>query len=1089
MQRDPRRGVTKLERSLCHEPGWYHALTLIERLASLHATPSDRSDITRDLERARQRRARWQAQPPFAHAAAFARRLASDGMTEDDLDHLLGEPIEAVRDRCHAPLTWLVQLDEAFASSAFDEPIPLPESLRGQAMAGILDGIRPLISQGRARLRQGIRDIAQAGAELPFDLDTIERVLLARLPARLVRMMSRTMVLELNVARLRGLLRGGSPEERFQSFVQHLRDRDTMLAILREYPVLARQLVLHVDQWVVTGLEFLQRLCSDWGQIRAVLQPAREPGLLVELSGDAGDQHRNGRSVLIARFDSGFQVVYKPRPLAVDAHFQELLAWIDERGQHPPFRTLQVLDRGTHGWVEFVASQGCTSQAEVQRFYERQGGYLALLYTLGATDFHLQNLIAAGEHPVLIDLESLFHPRFGGRDSHQAEALAGRMLVDSVLDIGLLPVPRWTNDEGESVDTSGLGGASGQLTPHAVPQWENAGTDAMRMVRKRATMEGAQNRPTLGGAEVHAVDHVESLAAGFTTIYRLLRDHRQELLAADGPIARFAGDEVRVILRPTQSYARLLAEGFHPDVLRDALDRDRLFDRLWGWVEHRPVMAHAIPAERTDLNNGDIPLFTSRPGARDLWSSAGERTPDFIDEPGLDVTRRRLQRLSEADLDRQLWIMRASLTTLSQEADRPRRSHPPDGPQTPASRERLLAAARKVGDRLLALAHQGDGDAAWVGLELVNARHWCLRPLAPDLYSGHAGCALFLAYLGAVTGDERYTALARAAVTTMRRQSEDEQTRSPAIGGFSGLGGVVYTLAHLGVLWKEPALFAQADAMVARLPALIERDERLDILAGAAGCIAGLLGLYRHAPSEQARAAALQCGDRLIATAQPMPQGIGWATLGQTPLAGFSHGAAGIALALLELAALTGVERFRTTALGAIEYERSLLRPDAGNWLDLRPAESPDQRTNTAQPRFMTAWCNGAPGIGLARLHGLRHVDDAAARAEIAVALETTMAAGFGRNHSLCHGDLGNLETLLVASQVLDDPRWPAQVNRMAAVILASMERDGWWCANPLGVETPGLMTGLAGIGYELLRLAEPGRVPSVLLLEPPVAG
>jgi hypothetical protein len=38
-----------------------------------------------------------------------------------------------------------------------------------------------------------------------------------------------------------------------------------------------------------------------------------------------------------------------------------------------------------------------------------------------------------------------------------------------------------------------------------------------------------------------------------------------------------------------------------------------------------------------------------------------------------------------------------------------------------------------------------------------------------------------------------------------------------------------------------------------------------------------------------------------------------------------------------------------------------------------------------------------------------------------------------------------------------------------------------------LAVETPGLMTGLAGIGYGLLRLAVPTRVPSVLVLEGPV--
>jgi lantibiotic modifying enzyme len=136
----------------------------------------------------------------------------------------------------------------------------------------------------------------------------------------------------------------------------------------------------------------------------------------------------------------------------------------------------------------------------------------------------------------------------------------------------------------------------------------------------------------------------------------------------------------------------------------------------------------------------------------------------------------------------------------------------------------------------------------------------------------------------------------------------------------------------------------------------------------------------------------------------------------------------------------------------------------------------------------MLSWCNGAPGIGLSRLQMLRHYDDPAIRAEIDVALQTTLRHGFGSNHSLCHGDLGNLETLLQAAQTLDGPQWYGHVGRVASSILESIDRAGWLCANPLAVESPELMTGLAGIGYQLLRLAEPARVPSVLTLAPPVA-
>jgi lantibiotic modifying enzyme len=208
-----------------------------------------------------------------------------------------------------------------------------------------------------------------------------------------------------------------------------------------------------------------------------------------------------------------------------------------------------------------------------------------------------------------------------------------------------------------------------------------------------------------------------------------------------------------------------------------------------------------------------------------------------------------------------------------------------------------------------------------------------------------------------------------------------------------------------------------------------------------------------------------------------MKRGIGWSIEGAItrPLTGFSHGTAGIAWALLELAALTGEEHFRKAALDAIAYERDLFSPEAGNWPHLADNDS-----------FWVTWCHGAPGIGLARLCSLRYLDDANTRTEIDVALQTTLAQGFGTNHSLCHGDLGNLELILQASQTLEDRQWQVRVEQIAAGILESIDQHGWLCGVPLQVATPDLMNGLAGIGYGLLRLAEPARVPSVLVLAAP---
>ena len=95
------------------------------------------------------------------------------------------------------------------------------------------------------------------------------------------------------------------------------------------------------------------------------------------------------------------------------------------------------------------------------------------------------------------------------------------------------------------------------------------------------------------------------------------------------------------------------------------------------------------------------------------------------------------------------------------------------------------------------------------------------------------------------------------------------------------------------------------------------------------------------------------------------------------------------------------------------------------------------------------------------------------------------MSSGFGYNHSLCHGDLGNIELLLQARRLGGGSVWDEESQRIAGSVLVSIEGDGWRCGNPRSVESPGLLTGLAGIGYGLLRLAESQRVPPVLLLSP----
>ncbi|HEV2863656.1 MAG TPA: type 2 lanthipeptide synthetase LanM family protein [Pyrinomonadaceae bacterium] len=1079
-----------IDLSILEDACWFKALTLAERAASLLSAGGP---ATLEGERAERLAARWRGQHPFSDDSIFAARLEACGLDEPGFLRLLGESVEALRRRvAHAP-AWLSEYREAFFPRADDAhqsggPGPTPDEASARTEMGFLLLAEPLIARAMRRLREGVGRIRQTRGHIPFDPESVMGLLVSGfdLPGRLLNLLGRTLILELNVARLQGSLRGETPQQRFHCFLNDLGRREKALGIFREYPVIARRLVECLDNWVSFGLEFLQRLSDDWEALRANIWREQGPRRLEAVQSDVGDTHRGGRSVVIASFDSGLKLVYKPRPLSIDCHFNEVLRWLNERGGHPPFRTLRILDRGSYGWVEFVKAEGCDTESEVRRFYERQGGHLALLYALEAVDIHLENLIAAGEHPVLIDLEALFNP-LGGME-RDAGPLADRVLARSVMSVGLLPQRIWGGEGAEGVEVSGLGGSPDQPMPGHSYSLENPATDEMRVRTEQGKTPAGQNRPRLAGAEVNPQDYADDIVDGFTSVYRLLLKHRDELLSEGGPLDRFAGDEVRVIFRPTQTYGLMLQDSSHPDMLRDALDCDRLFDRLWSEVPKRPYLKRIIPAECADLHRGDIPLLTARPGARDLYTSTNERIADFFDEPSINQVRARLRELGEEDLTRQIWFIRASLTCLTK-GEGTSTGLPPKELLPPADREQLLAGARAVGDRLEMLSLREGECASWIGVNLVGGRFWSLLPLGVDLYDGVAGVALFLAYLGAVTGEGRYTALAKSGVTTLVREVESmlsEPARAPfGVGAFTGWGGVVYALTHLGVLWEEPSLLARAEAVADVLSRLIEEENTFDIIGGSAGCACVLAGLYRVTSSPRVLKMAALCGNRLVGGAKPMTEGVAWeaSLAGTKPLTGFSHGAAGAAYALLVLAALTGDASYRRVALDALAYERSHFSPADDNWADLR---QPDAGGDGESPGYALAWCHGAPGIGLARIRSLLYLDDAEARADIRSALRATLRAGFGSSHCLCHGDLGNSELFLEAAAALNQPRLRDLADRVAATVLGCVEQTGWLCGTPLNVETPGLMTGLAGIGYNLLRLAEPARVPSVLCLAPP---
>jgi type 2 lantibiotic biosynthesis protein LanM len=1007
-----------------------------------------------------------------------------------------------VRQACTQPPDWLQMLSQAVdgpptnggaaaapvvrveaTASAVPAVVPtgIPASVR-EACTGLLALVEPLVAQAYGVFRKQVARTLRSCPHGPCTPQAADRLFFDGLDRQLLAVVSRTLVLELNVARLRGELRGQTPSARFGSFIATLRKPEVTARVFKEYPVLTRIVIDHLGTRVSSLVRLLRDLCSDW---RAIVTkwPALVATRLQQVSGALGDPHRGGRAVVRIGFSPQGALIYKPKSLAIDRHMQLLLRWLTAHGAGLPFRTIQLLDRDDHGWIECLRHEPCKTTAHVARFYERLGGLLAVLYALEATDFHYENIVACGEHPMLVDLEALFHARGETPREDGAQLLATESLWRSVLRVGLLPQRIWSVTGYEGIDLSGMGGASGQRLPQPIPGWEAADTDEMRLIDQEGTLPAAHNRPTLRGQPVDVLTHAEPLERGFVEMYLLLRRNRDALLDETGPLRACAHDEIRTILRPTRVYTWLLQERTHPDVLRNGLDQDRLLDWLWIDAVPQPRLSRVVTAEREDLQRGDVPFFTTTPTARAIWTSTGRKLSGFHERSGMACVEQRLRELSEADLDRQRWFLRASLTSLSKAGDRLTDVPLTGPPATPAPPEDFLRAACQVGDRLEQLAFTTETEASWIGVTLVGEQHWSLVPSGVDLYGGLPGIALFLTRLASVTGEARYHQLARKAIASVLRQL-DSVPLWPSVGVFAGRAGVIYAFTHAGLLLRDAALIERAEQLVPSLRAAIATDSHFDLISGSAGAILGLAALHAVTGSSATLAAIRAAAEHLVAHAVRAPHGVGWRTplTGDAPLVGCSHGAGGMAFALLTAWGLTEDTRFERTARAAIAYERGTFSTEARNWPDLRPATS--ATSDRARP-CMTAWCHGAPGIGLMRLAGLRYADDSNIRDDVARAVHATLRHGFGRNHSLCHGDLGNLELLASAAARVDEPGLRSSAACFAGGVLRTIREHGWRCGVPLGVETPGLMMGLAGIGDGLLRLAEPS-LPSILMLQPP---
>lgn len=919
---------------------------------------------------------------------------------------------------------------------------------------------------------------------------------------KLINISYRTLILELNVAKEEGKLKGENKEERYKYFSEKYVE-DKFWEYLEEYPVMFRLMSETIYDWIDNTFGFFDNFYRD---IDELVKSFGVSNVIESVDLSISDSHNNGKSVVIVHTDNGKSVVYKPRSLKLDKVFQETIKTFN-RLVGSVLYSIEVIDKEDYGWSEYISHKACSDEIEVGDYYEELGELLFILYILRGNDIHYENIIAYGSHPVLIDLETIFHNKAMYSSIETASDEIYEMIEKSVKRVGILPSLVWGKEGKSGVDISAMTNEDDKEIPIESASISGILTDEMKISYRTSFLEKKNNNPFIKEKTIDLSKYRKNLKSGFMNTYKkILQDNSKEKLVEE--IGKYKNLFSRQIMRSTQFYSSMIQVSFHPDFLRSALDREMLFSRLWIQMDKENKLERLANLEYISMLKNDIPMFISNITSCDIEDIYGTQVDGFFVQNAMSLVESNIKNLNGKDMLIQSLLISTALNydpkynfTENKEIKHEKLVKVDKKYDLEDVKKDYLYISEKIADFLIENSFVGKlDDISWIDMNIIGEKtnDWNMVPVSMDLYSGISGILVYFIFLYKETKKEKYLQVIKRCYNSIkiynqRRKEFDENGEKILFGGFSGETPIIYSLVvleeQLGSMFDSNEIELIRNEILLMCERNISNDKDYDIIIGSAGVIAILLKYYEFKSEDYILDLAKSYAENIIKGYVSLSENsIAWkGSFAKSPLGGFAHGTSGIAWALGKLYEYVEDKRYVDVIEKALSYEDLLYKADVKNWSDQRETED-GIKYDDLENNIPVAWCHGASGILLSRLYLYKmNLPIVAERKkkiwlDINNAVETSLKFGFGRSHCLCHGDLGNIEILNLASDILGNSEIKNKCDIYMQYILNDLKEGIWKCGIPYKY-SPGMMVGLSGIGYGLLKLRNPN-LPSILVLE-----
>lgn len=834
---------------------------------------------------------------------------------------------------------------------------------------------------------------------------------------------------------------GDNSQERFQFYMkERFGTADKIECFFEEYTVLARMLatriVFHlnnlrffIDSIVEKKNELHEKFGVNSFEIRF-------------LSMGAGDSHSHGKSVLL--FEIGQKkFAYKYKNLEVGEKFNQFVFRLKKYDPDLDFKVVRRIVGADYTIEECIEHEACNTMDEIRDFYYKFGEYIAIGYILCANDLHFENIIAAGKYPVIIDIETIIQ----NINPIDGEASAIKKVMyssnETVLGTGLLPTGN-LSDPKKTVRMSALDNGK-QTLPFKVLKPTKELSDEMRYEYQEHQIDGAQNIPILNGEEVGYKEYEEEIINGMIHLLHIFYTNKQSIERDIKEL--FSNVIVRNVIKATQKYADMLEYGYHPSCTKDFVEREKLFENIWGYPYRN---LEAVPYEISDLLVNDIPIFFNNTSSKDLIASSGEIIKNYYPITAIERIVQRIDALNLEIIEKQKNILVLALGMYDGSSE--------NFEIKPVERgEKLISLAENIGDYILSKAVRGrDGTVSWADIITRDYTDWSYANLPINLYDGFSGLYLFFLQLSEITGKNKYKDILKILDKMLLKEGNPN---IQSLNVYEGRLSCLYPLYQKLKITGENVYLGQVNYLFNSIDQSKEINTKEDWLTGKAGYLKVLINLYRHTKDSKILRRAEKCAKSI--------------EIDNIHSTGFAHGYAGIAYALSELYLITHNDEYKRKFDECIRKENKLVN-NSGTWLDLRETNDNNQ-----------VWCHGAAGIGLARLRMLHngYADSDVLRENVNRAVSLVVNQEL-QNDCLCHGTTGTADFLYeVCKSDFVDKEYKALARAKLEQMLEKFFNYNYVVRGMKEMPNLGLMVGLSGIGYEFLRFCSMD-VPNVLLLD-----